>query len=73
MFFRKKGRLKQEYNEKLLEQIQTVQADWINKKRLVERSFDPSMEIQIDAKLAEAKYFFLFKEAKERKITLKLK
>ena len=73
MLFHRKGRLKQEFNEKLIVQLEKVKTEWVNKKRLVERSFDPSREFQSEAKLAEAKYFFLFKEAKERRITLKVK
>jgi hypothetical protein len=71
MLFHRKGRLKREFNEKLLQQLDQVKAEWTNKKKLVERSFDPSGEFIAESKLAEAKYFFLFKEAKERKISIK--
>lgn len=71
MLFRRKGRLKREFNDKLMQQMDQVKIEWTNKKKLVERSFDPSREFIAEAKLAEAKYFFLFREAKERKISIK--
>ncbi len=71
MFFRRKGWLRKEFDEKLLRQISEIRADWTNQKSLVEKSFDPSEEILCSAKLAEAKYFYLIKEAKSRKINIR--
>lgn len=73
MFFRKKKWLRKEFDHKLLTQLNSMKANWNNQKQLVERSFDPSEEFITEAKIAEAKYFFLFKEAKHRKITIKTK
>ncbi len=70
MLFRRKGWLRKEFNEKLLNKVYDLRETWTNQKTLVEKSFDPSAEIKTQAKLAEAKYFFLFKEVKKRKITL---
>jgi hypothetical protein len=69
MFFRRKNRLRNEYNEKLLNCLNEYKGDWQRQKVLLERSFDPSEEVICETKLAEAKYFFLLKEAKYRKIT----
>jgi hypothetical protein len=71
MLFRKKKWLRTEFDDKLMEQLNVMKARWNNQKLLVERSFDPSDEFITEAKLAEAKYFFLFKEAKHRKISIK--
>ncbi|ESU34574.1 hypothetical protein G3A_00320 [Bacillus sp. 17376] len=73
MLFRKKNWLRKEFDHKLLEQLDSMKRNWNNQKLLVERSFDPSEEFISEAKIAEAKYFFLFKEAKHRKITIKTK
>ncbi|MBT2685499.1 YaaL family protein [Bacillus sp. ISL-37] len=73
MLFRKKKWLRKEFDHKLLEQLDSMKRTWNNQKLLVERSFDPSEEFITEAKIAEAKYFFLFKEAKHRKITIKTK
>lgn len=71
MFFRRKGWLRKEFDEKLLDQISLIRTDWINQKSLVEKSFDPSEEILSQAKLIEAKYFYLIREAKNRKINIR--
>ncbi|MGD6845771.1 YaaL family protein [Bacillus infantis] len=71
MFFRKKGRLRNEFDEQLLGQLNSLKDEWYNQKRLLEKSFDPSAEVLAQTKLAEAKYFYLFKEAKARKISVR--
>ncbi|GKU85290.1 YaaL family protein [Niallia sp. NCCP-28] len=71
MLFRRKGKLRKEFDEKLLTQFSSMKKDWLNDKSLLDKSFDPSDEVICAARLTEAKYFFLFKEAKERKITLR--
>ncbi|PLR89850.1 YaaL family protein [Bacillus sp. T33-2] len=73
MLFRKKGWLRKEFDQKLLAQLNELKARWNNQKSLVEKSFDPSEEFMCEAKMAEAKYFFLFKEAKARHISMKIK
>lgn len=70
MFFRRRGFIRKEFNQRLINRIDVVKSDWYNQKLLVEKAFDPSMDLVCQAKLAEAKYFFLFKEAKLRKITV---
>ncbi|AND37669.1 YaaL family protein [Cytobacillus oceanisediminis] len=72
MFFRRKGWLRSEFDEKLLEQLNRLKTDWNNQKSLVEKSFDPSPEAISQAKLAEAKYFFLFREAKKRNVRVRI-
>jgi hypothetical protein len=68
MFFHKKGWLRKEFDGRLLEQLGGLKNSWDNQRSLVERSFDPSRETISQAKLAEAKYFYLFKEAKRRNV-----
>lgn len=70
MFFRRKGWLRKEYDEKLLKHMNDYKNEWQQQRMLLEKSFDPSEEVICQTKLAEAKYFFLFKEAKHRNITL---
>jgi hypothetical protein len=70
MFFRRKGWLRKEFDEKLLTQLNDYKNDWQNQKVLLEKSFDPSEEVICQSKLSEAKYFFLFKEAKYRNIRI---
>ncbi|ALC88485.1 hypothetical protein AM500_00750 [Bacillus sp. FJAT-18017] len=71
MLFRRKGRLRAESNEKFLNLLNKLRADWRQQKDLLNKSFDPSEEVICQTKLAEARYFLLLKEAKYRKISIK--
>ncbi|WP_066371690.1 YaaL family protein [Neobacillus fumarioli] len=71
MFFRRKGRLRQEYDQKLLTLLTKFKEQWNQEKVLLEKSFDPSEEVICQTKIIEAKYFFLLREVKQRNITLK--
>jgi hypothetical protein len=70
MFFRRKGRLRKEYDEKLLAQLNRYKTHWQQEKLLLEKSFDPSEEVICQTKIAEAKYIFLLREAKQRNVTI---
>jgi len=67
--FRKKGRLRKELNDSLLEIMEQTKNEWLKQKRVVDSSIEPSFEVLHQLKLAEAKYFFLLKEARYKKIT----
>ncbi len=69
MLFRKK--LRHTFDERLLNSLKKIKQEWLTRKKLVEQSIEPSYLILYELKLAEAKYLFLLKEAKERKLTLK--
>ncbi|OLS33473.1 YaaL family protein [Bacillus sp. MRMR6] len=70
MFFRRKGWLRKEFDEKLLMQLSEHKDHWQNQKQLLDRSFDPSEEAICQTKIAEVKYFFLLKEAKHRNVRI---
>ena len=70
MFFRRKGWLRNEYDEKLLIQLEALKENWMQQKNIIERSVEPSDEVLFDLKISETKYFFLLREAKMRKIVL---
>lgn len=69
--FRRKGKLRREFDQKLLEDIETMKVNWFNHKSLIETSYDPSFDAISQAKLSELKYYYLFKEARKRKIKIK--
>lgn len=71
MFFRRKGWLRNEYDQKLIEQLELLKNDWLYQKSMLEKSVDPSQDAILQTKLAEVKYFYLFKEAKQRRVTLR--
>ncbi|MCQ6282733.1 YaaL family protein [Bacillus sp. EB600] len=70
MFFQRKSWLRNEFDEKLINGLNKYKLDWQQQKQLLAKSFDPSEEVICESKLAEAKYFFLLKEAKHRNIRL---
>jgi hypothetical protein len=69
--FRKKGRLRKEITDSLLDIMEYSKNEWLKQKRVVESSIEPSFEVLHQLKLAEAKYFFLLKEARHKKLTYK--
>ena len=71
MFFRRKGKLRNAFDEKLLTQLSRFKEQSQRQKLLLEKSFDPSEEVICETKIAEVKYFFLIREAKQRNVTLK--
>jgi hypothetical protein len=71
MFFRRKGWLRKEYDEKLLTQLNEYKQYWHQQKLLLDKSVDPSEEVICQTKIAEVKFIFLLKEAKQRNVTLK--
>ena len=70
MLFKKKGKLRQEYNQELFSQLEIAKKEWIRQKNLIEKSVEPSDDVLNELKVAETKYFFLLREAKRRKIFL---
>ncbi|MBM7581016.1 YaaL family protein [Jeotgalibacillus terrae] len=71
MLFRKKGKLKKEYDERLIHLMQQTREEWQQQKSLSDLSFEKSPQMIAEEKMAEARYFYLFKEARHRKIVIK--
>lgn len=71
MFFRKKGLLRKEFDEKLLKQISDAREKRMRQKMFLQKVFEPSDELINEARITEAKYFFLIKEAKNRNLSMK--
>ncbi|MBE2914254.1 DUF2508 family protein [Anoxybacillus flavithermus] len=70
MFWKKKGWLRKQFNDQLIERLQRYRDDWMEKKQLIEKSVEPSEKVIFDLKIAEAKYLFLLREAKKRKVSI---
>ena len=70
MFFQKKGKLRKDYDDKLIVLLEKVKNEWLRQKRMVEQSVEPSQDVICSLKIAEAKYFFLLKEAKRRPVKM---
>jgi len=67
MMRRKKRQRK--IDRELLDTIFTLEAEWKKMRYIIDNSVDPVMESRQKLQLAEAKYMFLLKEAKHRKIS----
>ncbi|MGF9966952.1 YaaL family protein [Bacillus rhizoplanae] len=70
MLFQKKGKLRKEYDEKLIVLLEQVKIEWMRQRRIVAQSIEPSENVLCHLKLAEAKYFYLLKEAKRRPVKM---
>jgi len=70
MFFRRKGWLRSEFDEKLIDQLKRRKKEWDRQNDLNEQSYDPFGEMDVLANLAKAKYIFLLKEAKKRHLSI---
>ncbi|MCU9615360.1 YaaL family protein [Caldibacillus lycopersici] len=68
MLFKRRESLKKQYDIKLLSQIEELKLQWQDEKNIWEKSIDTSEDLDTQVKLAELKYFYLFKEAKVRDI-----
>ncbi|MFX3675381.1 MAG: YaaL family protein [Paenisporosarcina sp.] len=70
MFFRR-GKLKKEYDEKLIHLMRETQEEWKQAQIIEDLQDDYDLSVIATRKIAECKHFFLFKEAKIRKILIK--
>jgi hypothetical protein len=70
MFFRKKDKQKTEYNDKLIHLLEQSRQEWFKHRELIRLSFEHNEELIAQTKVSEAKYFFLFREVKRRKISI---
>lgn len=70
MFFRK-GKLKKEFDEILVSNIKETKAEWLHAKTIEELSDDYDLSIIAQRKIAESIHFYLFKEARIRRVLIK--
>ncbi|MFJ5768170.1 MULTISPECIES: YaaL family protein [unclassified Lysinibacillus] len=71
MFFRNKGKLKKEFDEKLVNLIKETKEDLQQAKVIEELLNDYDLEIIAQRKAAESIHFYLFKEARIRRVLIK--
>ncbi|MGE8207756.1 YaaL family protein [Heyndrickxia sp. NPDC080065] len=69
--FNRKLKLRNEYDQKLIDLMTRTRNNWIQQKSLVDMSFEYNEELHFQRKIAEMKYFFLFREARARNIRIK--
>ncbi|MDN4495442.1 YaaL family protein [Ureibacillus aquaedulcis] len=71
MIFSRKGKLKREFDEKLVHLIKETKDDWSSAKVIEDLVDDYDLEVIAHRKIAESIHFYLFKEARIRKILIK--
>ncbi|MGG0658482.1 YaaL family protein [Rummeliibacillus pycnus] len=70
MFFRKQ-KLRKEYDDKLVQLMRHTKAEWQHTQEIENLMADYDLNIIAQRKIAESKHFYLFKEARIRKILIK--
>lgn len=71
MFFSRKGNLKKQFDEQLVTAIKSTKDSLNNAKVLEELSDDYNLDVMVERKKAESIHFFLFKEARIRRVLIK--
>lgn len=71
MFFSRKGRLKREFDERLVQLIKETKDDFHHAKTLEELIDDYNLDVIAQRKAAESIHFYLFKEARIRRVIIK--
>ncbi|HEX5564188.1 MAG TPA: YaaL family protein [Sporosarcina sp.] len=66
--FGRKRKLKKEFDEKLYSLMLATKEDWEKAKSVEGLLRDYDEEVIVSRKIAESKYFYLFKEAKARQL-----
>ena len=70
MFFSRKGKLKREFDEKLVRLIKETKDDFHHAKALEELIDDYNLDVIAQRKAAESIHFYLFKEARIRRVII---
>ncbi len=71
MFFSRKGQLKKEFDDKLVRLIKETKDDYHNAKVMEELIDDYNLDVIVQRKMAESVHFYLFKEARIRRVIIK--
>lgn len=66
--FGRNRKLKKEYDERLLNLLLEAKSEWEQAREIEKYLNDYDEEVLVRRKIAESKYFHLFKEAKERNL-----
>ena len=71
MFFSRKGKLKKEFDEKLVSSIRDTKEDLHNAKVIEDLMDDYSLDVIAERKRTESIHFYLYKEARVRRVLIK--
>ncbi|MCM3712386.1 YaaL family protein [Sporosarcina luteola] len=68
--FGRKRKLKREFDARLYNLLLETKEEWERAREIERYSHDYDQEVLVRRKIAESKYFHLFKEAKERRLRI---
>ena len=71
MLFSRKGKLKKEFDDKLVQLVKETKDDLQNAKVFEELIDDYNLDVLAQKKVAESIHFYLFKEARIRHVLIK--
>lgn len=71
VFFSRKGQLKKEFDDKLVRLVKETKNDYHNAKVMEELMDDYNLDVIAQRKMAESVHFYLFKEARIRRVIIK--
>ncbi len=71
VFFSRKGKLKKEFDDRLVQLIKDTKDDYQNAKVIEELMDDYNLDAIAQRKAAESLHFYLFKEARIRRVIIK--
>ena len=71
MFFSRKGQLKKEFDDKLVRLIKETKDHYHHAKVMEELMDDYNLDVIAQRKMAESVHFYLFKEARIRRVIIK--
>ncbi|WP_040224443.1 YaaL family protein [Bhargavaea cecembensis] len=71
--FRRKNKLKREYDERLIRLLAETREEWMQAKELERQAerFDDDGVAKVRRQIAESRHLYLFKEARERNVQMK--
>ena len=71
MFFSRKEKIKKEFDDKLVRLIKETKDHYHNAKVMEELMDDYNLDVIAQRKMAESVHFYLFKEARIRRVIIK--
>lgn len=71
MLFSRKGKLKKEFDEKLVSSIKETKEDLQSAKVIEELTDDYNLNVIAERKRAESIHYYLYKEARVRRVLIK--
>ncbi|MCH7324047.1 YaaL family protein [Solibacillus sp. MA9] len=71
MFFSRKGKLKKEFDDKLVSSFKETKEELHSAKVIEELMDDYSLDVIAERKKAESIHFYLYKEARVRRVLIK--